>query len=174
MSTKISINRVTNANVWINGNSYLGRAEEVTLPQIKAKMSEHKGLGLLGALEYFSGVDKLEAKFKWNSFYPDLLKMAANPYQAVKVQVRSSLETYEGGSRIAQAAVVVYFTGQFRDLPLGTFKQQDNVELESNMSLTACKLEIDGVEIVEIDLESNIYKVDGEDLLAQYRANLGI
>ncbi|MCO5238867.1 MAG: phage major tail tube protein [Chitinophagaceae bacterium] len=174
MAEKISINRCTNANVYVNGNSFLGRADEITLPQIKAKMSEHKAAGLLGSLEYFAGVDKLEAKFKWNSFYPDLLKQAANPFQAVKVQVRASLETYEGGSRISQQKLVVYLTGQFRDLPLGTFKQSDNVELESNMSVTAVKMEINDDEIIELDLEANIYKVNGEDLLAQYRSNLGI
>ena len=43
---KIAINRITNANVYIDGASLLGRAEEVELPQIKAKMSEHKALGL--------------------------------------------------------------------------------------------------------------------------------
>lgn len=174
MAQKISINRCTNANVYVNGNSFLGRAEEITLPQIKAKMSEHKAAGLLGSLEYFSGVDKLEAKFKWNSFYPDLMKYAANPFEAVKVQVRASLETYEGGTRIAQSKLVVYLTGQFRDLPLGSFKQSDNVEMESNMSVTAVKMEINDEEVVELDLEANIYKVNGEDLLAQYRSNLGI
>ena len=43
--SKIEINKLTNANVYLNGNNLLGRAEEVELPQIKHKMAEHKALG---------------------------------------------------------------------------------------------------------------------------------
>jgi P2 family phage contractile tail tube protein len=39
--SKIQINRLTNANVYMDGNNLLGRAEEINLPQIKHKMSEH-------------------------------------------------------------------------------------------------------------------------------------
>jgi ferredoxin--NADP+ reductase len=41
--SKIKINKLTNANVYMNGVNLLGRAEEVQLPQIKHKMAEHKG-----------------------------------------------------------------------------------------------------------------------------------
>lgn len=174
MSDKIKINRVTNANVYVNGTSLLGRVEECTLPVITSKNAEHKALGLIGMVEYFSGIDKLTAKIKWNSFYPEALKAAADPFTAVQMQIRSSLENYQSGSRISQAPVVVYLTAQYKDFPLGTFKAHDNVELESNLAVTYCKLEIDGVEVMEVDVEANIYKVDGIDLLAQYRENLGI
>ena len=39
--SKIKINKLTNANVYLNGVNLLGRAEEVQLPQIKHKMAEH-------------------------------------------------------------------------------------------------------------------------------------
>jgi hypothetical protein len=34
--SKISVNKLYNANVYLNGTSFLGRAEEVTLPKVKA------------------------------------------------------------------------------------------------------------------------------------------
>ena len=34
---KIKINRLTNANIYMDGNNLLGRAEEIQLPQIKAQ-----------------------------------------------------------------------------------------------------------------------------------------
>ena len=44
--SKIEINKLTNANVYLDGVNLLGRAEEVQLPQIKHKMAEHKALGI--------------------------------------------------------------------------------------------------------------------------------
>lgn len=174
MANQIQINRLTNANIYVDGNSMLGRAEEVNLPVIKHKMVDHKALGLVGVAEFWAGVDKMEAKIKWNSFYPDAMKKAANPFKAVNIQVRSSLEVYGAGGRLEEQAVVCYMTAMYKDFPAGNFKQHDNVEVESNLSVTYCKLVINGEEITEIDVLANIYKVNGEDLLANYRANLGI
>ena len=62
--SKIKINRLTNANIYMDGNNLLGRAEEIQLPQIKHKMAEHKALGMVGSAEFFAGIDKLECKIK--------------------------------------------------------------------------------------------------------------
>lgn len=168
-----SVNRVTNANIYINGNSLLGQAEEVSLPDIKHKMAEHKALGMVGSVEFFSGIEKMEAKIKWNSFYLDTFKKAANPFQAIQMQVRSSLETYTSSGRTTQVPVVVHLTATFKNVPTGNFKQHDNVELESNLNVTYCKIVIGGQTVMELDVLANIYKVDGVDVLSTYRQNLG-
>ena len=170
----ISVNRLTNANIYLDGRSCLGRAEEITLPIIKHVLSEHKALGMVGKVELWSGVDKLETKIKWNSFYADVHKKFANPFRALNLQVRSSLEVYTSQGRTAQQPVVVYLTGSSKDFPTGNFKQHDNVELESNLTVTYVKLVVNGETIIEYDVLSNIFKVAGEDVMAQYRANLGI
>src|SRR5690606_21960439 len=125
-------------------------------------------------LEYFSGIDKLEGNFKWTSYYGDVLKKMANPFEAKRVQVRGSLEEYQGGSRVGQTPAVLFMTITPKNFPLGNFVRHDNTELETSYGCTYLKLEVNGENLVEIDVEANIYKVDGVDLLAQYRANLGI
>lgn len=170
----ISVNRVTNANIYMDGKSLLGRAEEVSLPVIKQIMAEHKALGMNGKFELPAGVDKLEARIKWNSFYYDVLVKAGNPNQAVQLQARSSMKVHTSTGVVAEQPVVVHMTASFKDLPTGNFKQHDNVELESNLNVTYCKLVINNVEVVEIDVLANVHKVNGVDVLAQYRANLGI
>jgi len=97
----------------------------------------------------------------------------ANPFTAVEVQLRGSLETYSNSGRIAQVPVVAYLTGVFKKFPLGGFKQHDNVEAETTMSVTYCKLEIDGQAILEVDALANIYKAGGVDLLETYKTNIG-
>lgn len=170
----ISVNRVTNANIYLNGQNHLGKAEEVELPMIKQIMVQHKALGMIGSVEFFAGLDKMEAKIKWNSFYADTMKVAADPTKTVQLQVRASLETYDSGGRSAQKPLVAFLTAQYKDFPIGNFKQHDNVELTSMLSVTAIRLEIDGEEIISVDVLANVYKVAGTDALATYRANLGI
>lgn len=170
----ININKATNANIYVDGANYLGKADEVNLPTPKGKNAGHNPLGIIGELEYFSGFEKMEAKIKWNSYYPDALKKFSNLYQSVKIQVRFSIEQYENGSKVGQVSGIAYMTCRPNDIAGGQFKSKDNVELESNLSVTYYKLEIDGQEIVELDAEANIYVVNGEDLLATYRAHLGI
>ncbi len=41
---KIEINRITNANIYLDGANLLGRAEEVKLPDVSMTMQEHKAL----------------------------------------------------------------------------------------------------------------------------------
>lgn len=171
--SKIKINRLTNANVYMDGNNLLGRAEEIQLPQIKHKMADHKALGMVGSAEFFAGIDKLECKIKWNALYPEVLKKAANPFLAVQIQARASLETYNNMGRLAEVPAVAYVSGTFKEFPLGNLKPQENAEYETTMSVNYAKLVVDGDEIFEIDVLENIYKVDGVDVLSTYRINIG-
>jgi P2 family phage contractile tail tube protein len=170
---KIEINRLVNANCFFDGNNLLGRVEEITLPEIKMKMAEHKALGMVGSIEAFSGFEKLEGKIKWSSLYPDVMKKTANPFKAAQVQVRGSLESWTGQGRTAQAKVVITLTLTFKKFPGGNFKPQDNVEMETDYACTYMKQTVNGEDIVEIDVLENIYKVGGVDMLTQYRSNIG-
>jgi hypothetical protein len=168
-----TIKQITNANVYIDGNSFLGKTEEIKMPDVVVTMTEHKALGLVGKIELPSGLDKMESTQKWNSLYPEVLKKAANPFTAVQLQCRSSMETYTGAGRTEQVPVVAFITGTFKKFPLGNFKQHDNVETETSMSITYIRLNMGGVDIVEVDVLANIYKGDGVDLLETYKTNIG-
>jgi len=59
------------------------------------------------------------------------------------------------------------------ETPMGNYKQHDNVEAETSMSVTYIRVQVDGTDVVEVDVLANIYKVDGVDLLGAYKANIG-
>jgi hypothetical protein len=42
----LAVNRITNANVYLDGVGLLGRAEEIEVAKPKHKMVDHKGLGM--------------------------------------------------------------------------------------------------------------------------------
>lgn len=168
------INKVTNANIYLDGVSYMGRAEEVTVPDIQPKMVDHKALGMVGELELPAGLQKMSAKIKWNAIYPDAMKKTHDVYSSLRLMVRGNVETYENGSRTGQTPAVVYMTAIPKKAGGLTFKPQDNVEREDEFNVTAYKLEIDGEEIIDIDIMANVWRVNGVDQLATMRVNLGV
>jgi uncharacterized protein len=169
-----AINKLTNANVYMNGNSLLGKAEEITLPDLNGKMADHKALGMIGHMEFWAGLDKMEAKIKWNSLYEDVMRKAADPTKSHSFQVRSSLESFDSSGRTAQKPVVCYMTGTFKKVAGGNLKAHDNVEMEHMLNVSYVKLEVNGSVLYEVDVMANIYIVDGVDIMTTYRANLGI
>lgn len=173
MSGKIEINRITNANIYMSGSNLLGRAQEIKLPDISMIMQEHKALGMIGKIELPAGFDKLEGEIKWNSFYQDVMRNAANPYKSLALQCRSSIDRYNSTGRIDEVPLVTHLTVMFKKNPLGTFKQNENPDFSSAFSATYIKQVVDGETLLELDYLANIFKVNGVDQLSSYRANIG-
>ena len=169
----IKVNRLVNCNVYLNGSSMLGRCEEAKVPGVKHVMAEHKALGMVAKVELWSGIDKLEADFKWASFYPEVMTVIANPFTAVALQVRGSLQTWDDTGLTAETAMVVHLRGLFKEQAFGDYKMITPAEFPSKFSATYVKCVHDGIELYELDSLSNILKVNGVDLLANYRANIG-
>lgn len=168
----VTLNRITNANVYLDGGSMLGKAEEIKLPDLSAKMTEHKALGMVGSIELPSGFDKMEGELKWSSFYRDVMVKVANPFTFVSLQVRSNVETYGAQGRVEQKPLVTFLTVAFKKNPLGSYKQHDNAEFGGSFSCYYIKQVLDGQDVVEFDALSNIFKVNGEDQLAEYKTNV--
>lgn len=170
----ISINRLVNANVYMDGDSLLGRVQDFDIPDPKAKMSEHKAIGMVGEMQFPSGLAKMEAKFKWSSFFPEIWRKTANPFKSHQLTVRGNLETYQGADRVSEVPVVITMRGSWMESGNQKFNQHDNVEKESTLNVLYIKCVIDGQEIYELDVPNNVFFADGVDQLATYRANLGI
>lgn len=167
----IQVNKLTNCNVYIDGANFAGRVEEIDIPELNWKMAEHKALGLLGTFELPSGLDKLECRVKWSSFYPDAVGSATNPFKTRQIMVRANLEVYGSAGRTEEIPVTVTMTATCKKLPGMKFKQHDNVEMESTFSATRVKCVANGQTVYEVDVLANICNVGGEDVLANFRAN---
>ena len=166
--------RITNGNLYLEGTSFLGSVEEINVPEVKFKKTEHKAAGMFGSYEFSSGVDKLEGSIKWNQVDPEAMKLIADPTKVYNIMARCSQEVYDSQGLQDEEPVVYYMAVQFSNVPGANIKQHDNVELSSTFSCTYIKLEVAGVELYEYDALANIYKVAGVDKLEKYRANLGI
>jgi P2 family phage contractile tail tube protein len=163
---------VTNANIYVDGTSLLGRAEEVELVWPKARMVDHKGLGMVGTAEFPAGIDKLEAKVKWSSIYSEVLPMMSI-FQSHQFQVRASIEQYTSQGRIAELPFVGLMTAQFKDGGPLSFKHQEQVDFPTTLVVYHCEYYISGIQYLLYDVLANLYVVNGVDQLAQFRLNIG-
>ncbi|EDV3150611.1 phage major tail tube protein [Salmonella enterica subsp. enterica serovar Teko] len=173
MAGTIQINAISNANVYLDGRSLLGKAEEIKCPDVSAVMQERKALGMIGKIELPMGFDKMEGEIKWNSLYLDVATLTANPLKAYSLQCRSSIMQFNSGGLVKEMPLVTYLTVQFTKNPAGTFKHQESPDLNSSFTCTYIKQVIDGQEVLELDYMANIFRVNGRDMLADYRANIG-
>lgn len=170
---KITISNIYNANVYLDGVNYLGRAAEVELPKLKAKMEEHAGLGLQFGLELPAGFEKMEGKIKWEGHYDEVAMLSANPYQSVAMQLRASRQSYSSQGKQGEQSVVVYLNVRFKESDQGKYKARSKAEYDTAFSVDYFKLVVDGKELIEVDVFANIYKIAGKDQLAEYRDIIG-
>lgn len=173
MADKIKIHSVSNANVYADGASWLGKAKEVQVPEVVYKMVDHEALGMVGSTEFFAGIDKMETTIQWNAFYADVLKKMGNPNQSVKLQIRANLRVETSTGLVDEQPVVIFLTTTAKNFPGSNFKQHENVEMETKLVTTYFRMEINNEVITEIDVLANIFKVGGIDILAKYRRNIG-
>ena len=120
-----SINAIFNANVYINGNSQIGRASEVKLPEIEISTDEYKGLGLVGTIKVPSGVEALEGEITWNSFFPDAFVQIYDPFSAVQLMIRSDVQVFNAAGLAEQVQMTTMVTATFSKNPLGNYKPKE-------------------------------------------------
>lgn len=168
----INVSRVVNANIYIDGASLLGRADEVELAWPKAKMTDHKGLGMFGTAEFPAGVDKLEAKIKWSSVYSEVLA-TMSIFKSHQFQIRADVMQFTSQGLTAEQPFVGLMTAIFKDGGPLNFKQHEQVDFPSTLVVYHCEYYLAGTQYLLYDVMSNLYKVNGADQLAQFRANIG-
>ena len=165
------INRITNANAYLNGATLIGRLEEIEMPNIKLTTEDIKALGLFATIEMPTGLDKMEAKLKWNAIYQDNFK-AQSPIKSCSLTIKSNMKSQGSGGVLKDIAVTVTISGVFKEIPLGTIKGQEKMDgLTHVMTVYYVKLEVDGAQVYEIDVFNNIAKFGDVDILENFRLN---
>ena len=165
------VNILRNVNVVVDGRGYAGRASTVQLPKLTVATDEHRAGGMDAPVAIDMGLEKLECGFTLTSVEPDLLaSWGLGPGNLVPLTFRGALQS-EGGEVTAAVATV---RGMLREVDFGDWKPGEKAELKAMMDVRYYKLEIGGRELVEIDVDNMVRRVDGVDQLEAQRAALGV
>ncbi|MBX9860651.1 MAG: phage major tail tube protein [Sphingomonas sp.] len=162
--------KLKNFNLYADGDSYLGRIPEVTLPPIKVKGESYRGGGMLGEVDIDMGLEKLEAEVKYGGIVRGVMRRQGLIGVAGSMLRFVGAYQEEGIGGILAAECVM--RGKLMELDPGNAKAGDNTEWTGKYTLSYLKWTLNGRVEVEIDVINNVYIVDGIDRMAGIRAAL--
>lgn len=168
-----ALEKIINANVFIDGYSFLGKAREVRLPTVNIENTEHRPLGTFGTVGLPQGVGRMEMSIIFDHFEAAAWKRM-DPFKPVNLTFRAAQQEYDPSSGIVRTKQVrIYARGTFASGEAGNVTAAEGGQRTITLSLLYYKLVIDSETICEIDPVNNIYIVNGQDVLASVRAVIG-
>lgn len=109
----------------------------------------------------------------WNSFYPEVAARSRNPFKSAQLMIRSNLQTFDARGLAQEVPVVTLVTALFSKNGMGTLKPKEKSEQASTYQAHEIRQLIDGREVLYYNAFTNQYRVDGADVTAQMRKNIG-
>lgn len=164
------INTITNANAYLNGVRLAGKLSELTLPDVKLKTEDVQALGIFGTVEVPVGLEKMEAKFKFNAIYADAWRQEKSTRSSVII-VKSNMQKHSSAGITENVPVTATFTGFFKEIPTGGIKPGSKLESEHTMAVNRYKLVVGAEVIYDIDVYNNVFIHAGEDVLSAFKIN---
>ena len=161
-------------NLFNEGNSYLGQTGEVTLPKLGRKLENWRGGGLIGNVKVDFGLsdDMIEMTWKLGGIDPLVIQQyGAASISAFGLRFAGSYQRDDTGET---TAVEISLRGRHEEIDFGNAKSGDDTEMTMKTIWSYYKLSIDGATVIEIDIPNLICMVNGVDLYAKHRENIGL
>lgn len=159
-----------NFNLFLDGTGYLGKVEEVTLPNMAWKTEEFQGGGMIAPLSVKMGLEKLTCSFVIKSFESNIKSALGGPTNKdLGLTVRGAVEDNNN-----TVPIRVEMRGIITGIETASLKVGEAPGLTGNMDLNYIKFMENSKVIYEIDVPNHIFKLNGVDHLAQERKALGV
>lgn len=163
--------KLKNFNLFGDGNIWKGEIDSVTLPKLTRKVEEWRGGGMHGPIEVDFGLEKLELSFKAGGLLlAGFRAFGATNHKANQWRFAGAYQDDADGS---VKACEVLVQGRVKEIDPGDAKAGDDTEHTHTVAVSYYKLTVDGAEIIEIDMQGMVFKVDGRDTVADIRRAIG-
>lgn len=160
-------------SLFIEGQGFAGRAEELTLPKLTRKTEEYRAGGMNAPIEIDLGMEKLEAEFTLADYSEEILALWGVKNNAqVGLRFKGALEVDDGTGTVTPIEVVL--RGRWRELDLGSWKAGESASLKVSVAASYFKYTSNGQVIIEIDAANLVEMVNGKDRLAPHRTAIGL
>jgi len=159
---------IRNFNAFLDGVSYFGKVTEGTLPVIKLKTEDHRGAGMDGSVPIDVGIDPMSAKLTLVEWPAAALKMVGTRQQLVLRPAAMGEGDFIADAYIATMRGRITLSGG------ENLKPGDNAPMQVEMGVDYFRLELNGEELHEIDVENAVRRIGGVDQLADMRRAMGL
>lgn len=167
--------KLINFKVYSEGNDVIGVAD-AELPAIEYMTEGLSGAGILGEIEApaFGQMKSLAVKLKFRTITKDGVGLLAA--KTHKLDLRGSIQAYDAAdAEFKPYAAKLVVHGLTKKSGLGKFEVGKPGDSEVELECTYLKLSVgDQDEALEIDKLNFVFKVNGEDQMAEVRGHLGI
>lgn len=161
-----------NFNLYNDGNSLMGVAEEVALPKLSRKMDDFQGAGMPAPIEVDLSNEKIEIDWTCAGFVYDVVKQyGATKANGVLLRFAGAYQREDTGDTDAIEIVV---RGRHKELDFGNAKIADKSTTKVKTVCSYYKLTVNGEVIIEFDALAMIFVVGGTDMLEAQRKAIGL
>ena len=167
--------KLINSKIYKEGKTELLGTADAELPGMEYITEAITGLGLAGEVEtpVIGHFKPLPFKFKWNT----VNKLATDLLFPVThhLEVYSSIQEYDAGTgKLMSKPVKAVLRGLPKKVSLGKLEPAKKMDTETELECVYIKMWIDGEVVLEIDKFNFICNINGEDVLAPVRRDLGM
>lgn len=159
---------IRNFNAFVDGFSYFGLASEAKLPQPKVITEAVRNSGMDGPVGLDMGTEAMSAEVTFAEHRSELIKRLGTQTRLVLRPAQVSPLGNDADTIIATIGGLVTATES------GDLKPGSNATLKLMWDVRYYRLEMNGAELVEIDLVAGIRRVGGTDQLAAIRRAMGV
>jgi len=158
-------------NMFHEGGSWLGIANEIVLPKLTRKMEDLPTGN--GVVKMDMGNEAMEAEITLEEFNAGILKQygIAN-HAGVQLRFAGALISQTASEETDSLEVIMH--GRWQEIDSDTAKKGDNHQTKAKLAVSYYKLMLNGEDVIEIDHANHIEVVDGVDRLAAQRQAIGL
>ncbi len=157
-------------NLFVDGQGYAGKVEEIELPKLAIKSEEFRAGGMDAPIELDLGMDKLECSFTLADISASVMKyFGLGHNKPVSLTFRGAMGLGDG----TVVPVAAKVQGMMRELENGTWKPGEKPQQKATVSLKYYRYDEAGEMIHEVDVENMTRIIGGVDVMAETRAAIG-
>lgn len=170
----MSVSKISRAALYIDGLGYLDTVKELPVPGPTFSVDEWSSLASIGKVSLQNMFDAMSMEIAWQNLDGDSRKTLSNPFAMRDLQVRYNRQSLGNSVLMQQIGGVYFMRGKFRGVPTAELTAGADMESSSTFDIFYIRHEEAGQAIYEYDPIAYIFKVNGVDMLATERANLGM
>ena len=166
---------INDVRVYINGSDSAVTASKIELPEIKNLTADVTGIGLAGKIEapIQGHFDSMECTISWQVPTVDNAQLFGG--EAISIEAYADVQGFDGGeSRYTHDQFRVAMRGRIKSHKPGSLEAGSTSDAETVIEVHYVKEEMSGKTLAEIDKYGYKCVINGNDIMAPIRANLGM
>lgn len=156
-------------NAFVDGESYFGKVTEAVLPKLELETSSHRGAGMDSPIEIDMGMKGMTSELTIVEHRPELITLFGTKQRMVLRPGAMGEDSFDSVD-----SYIATIGGRWTMVDQGTLKQGSDTFLKLTCSVDYYRLELNGTELVEIDVENGTRVIGGTDQLAALRKAMGL